>query len=106
MRGRPFMQPYLAFAVMLHAGLDGIDQHMDPGPPVKKNIYEMAIESGALCGSTGEPPTDCPLRLPGLTTDEDGRGLREAPIQDKFPCSERVRVLNRVCVVALDHRRA
>jgi glutamine synthetase len=27
---------------MLRAGLDGIDQEMDPGPPVNKNIYKMS----------------------------------------------------------------
>ena len=34
--------PYLALAVMLRAGLDGIDQKIDPGPPVNKNIYKMS----------------------------------------------------------------
>ena len=38
----PSCNPYLAFAVMLRAGLDGIDQQMDPGPPVNKNIYKMS----------------------------------------------------------------
>jgi glutamine synthetase len=27
---------------MLRAGLDGVDQQMDPGPPVNKNIYKMS----------------------------------------------------------------
>jgi len=38
----PSCNPYLAFAVMLRAGLDGIDQQSDPGPPVNKNIYKMS----------------------------------------------------------------
>jgi glutamine synthetase len=38
----PSCNPYLAFAVMLRAGLDGIDQGIDPGPPVNKNIYKMS----------------------------------------------------------------
>ena len=38
----PSCNPYLALAVMLRAGLDGIDQKMDPGPPVNKNIYKMS----------------------------------------------------------------
>ena len=38
----PSCNPYLAFAVMLRAGLDGIDQESDPGPPVNKNIYKMS----------------------------------------------------------------
>jgi glutamine synthetase len=38
----PACNPYLAFAMMLRAGLDGLDQQIDPGPPVNKNIYRMS----------------------------------------------------------------
>jgi glutamine synthetase len=38
----PSCNPYLAFASMLAAGLDGIEQKLDPGPPVNKNIYTMS----------------------------------------------------------------
>ncbi|OGT21542.1 MAG: type I glutamate--ammonia ligase [Gammaproteobacteria bacterium RIFCSPHIGHO2_02_FULL_42_13] len=38
----PACNPYLAFAVMLAAGLDGIENKMDPGEPVNKNIYNMS----------------------------------------------------------------
>ncbi|HVC21100.1 MAG TPA: type I glutamate--ammonia ligase [Vicinamibacterales bacterium] len=38
----PSCNPYLALAVMLRAGLDGIEQQIDPGPPVNKNIYRMS----------------------------------------------------------------
>jgi glutamine synthetase len=38
----PSCTPYLAFAVMLRAGLDGIEKELDPGPPVNKNIYTMS----------------------------------------------------------------
>jgi glutamine synthetase len=38
----PSCNPYLALAVMLRAGLDGIDCKVDPGPPVNKNIYKMS----------------------------------------------------------------
>ena len=38
----PSCNPYLALAVMLRAGLDGIEQQRDPGPPVNKNIYKMS----------------------------------------------------------------
>jgi len=33
--------PYLAFAAMLMAGLDGIKNKIDPGEPLDKNIYEL-----------------------------------------------------------------
>jgi glutamine synthetase len=38
----PSCNPYLALAVMLRAGLDGIEHERDPGPPVNKNIYKMS----------------------------------------------------------------
>ena len=38
----PSCNPYLAFAVMLRAGLDGIENNLDPGPPVNKNIARMS----------------------------------------------------------------
>jgi glutamine synthetase len=38
----PSCNPYLAFAVMLAAGLDGVQQGINPGPPVNKNIFEMS----------------------------------------------------------------
>jgi len=38
----PSANPYLAMAVMLKAGLDGIQNEIDPGPPVNKNIYTMS----------------------------------------------------------------
>ncbi|MBI2849161.1 MAG: type I glutamate--ammonia ligase [Chloroflexi bacterium] len=36
--------PYLAFAAMLMAGLDGIEKQIDPGDPVDKDIYELSAE--------------------------------------------------------------
>lgn len=38
----PSCNPYLAFAVMLASGLDGIERRLDPGSPVNKNIFEMS----------------------------------------------------------------
>jgi len=38
----PSCNPYLAFAVMLAAGLDGIRRKLDPGAPVNKNIFAMS----------------------------------------------------------------
>jgi len=37
----PSANPYLAFAVMLAAGLDGIRRDLLPPPPVEENVYEF-----------------------------------------------------------------
>jgi glutamine synthetase len=34
--------PYLAFAAMLMAGIDGIQKKIDPGAPLDKNTYELS----------------------------------------------------------------
>lgn len=38
----PSCNPYLAFVVMLAAGLDGIRNRIDPGPPVNVNIFDLS----------------------------------------------------------------
>ena len=38
----PSCNPYLAFAGMLAAGLDGIQRQLEPPPPVEKNLYRMS----------------------------------------------------------------
>jgi glutamine synthetase len=40
----PAANPYIAFAAMLMAGLDGIHKKIDPGEPLDKNIYELPPE--------------------------------------------------------------
>ncbi|RQG98657.1 type I glutamate--ammonia ligase [Natrarchaeobius oligotrophus] len=37
----PSCNPYLAFAVMIHAGLEGIEQDLECPDPVRENIYEF-----------------------------------------------------------------
>lgn len=43
----PSCNPYLAFAVVLRAGLQGILEELDPGPPISKNIYRMSARERA-----------------------------------------------------------
>jgi glutamine synthetase len=38
----PSCNPYLTFAAMLMAGLDGIENKIDPGEPLDKNIYALS----------------------------------------------------------------
>jgi glutamine synthetase len=37
----PSCNPYMAFAAMLMAGLDGIEKKIDPGKPLDKDIYSL-----------------------------------------------------------------
>jgi len=40
----PSCNPYLAFSVMLAAGLDGIEKGYEPPEPIEENVYEMTDE--------------------------------------------------------------
>jgi glutamine synthetase len=43
----PSCNPYLAFAAIIRAGLHGIQEQLDPGPPISKNIYRMSARERA-----------------------------------------------------------
>ena len=40
----PSCNPYLSFAALLMAGLDGIQNRIDPGEPLDKDIYDLSPE--------------------------------------------------------------
>ena len=44
----PSCNPYLAFAAMLLAGLDGIQNRLDPGEPADKDLYDLPWEEARL----------------------------------------------------------
>ena len=50
--------PYLGFAAMLMAGIDGILNRIDPGDPIDKNLYDLPPEElsavPTVCSSLGE----------------------------------------------------
>jgi glutamine synthetase len=46
----PTANPYLACSAMLMAGLDGIQQRIDPGLPVDKDLFELPEEELAKIG--------------------------------------------------------
>lgn len=51
----PSCNPYLAFACMLRAGLDGINNRIEPPAPTFKNIYTMTPEERAADGIVSLP---------------------------------------------------
>ena len=54
----PGANPYLAYAAMLMAGLDGIENKIHPGDPMDKNLYDLPPEElknvPQVCGSLRE----------------------------------------------------
>ena len=54
----PSANPYLCFAALLMAGLDGIRNKIDPGPAQDKNLYDLPPEElkdiATVCGSLRE----------------------------------------------------
>src|ERR671929_114753 len=43
----PTCNPYLAYAAMLMAGLDGVQNKIHPGDPIDKNLYDLEPEEAA-----------------------------------------------------------
>ncbi|KAA9405643.1 type I glutamate--ammonia ligase [Haloarcula sp. CBA1131] len=51
----PSCNPYLAFAALIHAGLDGVEQDLDCDDPVRENIYEFDEQKREEYGITTLP---------------------------------------------------
>ncbi len=70
--------PYLAFAAMLMAGLDGIKNRINPGDPMDKNLYDLPPEElkdvPTVCGS---------LRQACQALEEDHAFLLEGDVFNK-----------------------
>ncbi|MCA9838138.1 MAG: type I glutamate--ammonia ligase [Trueperaceae bacterium] len=53
----PSCNPYLALAVMIAAGADGIKRKLTPPPPIQRNIYEMSVRDRRKHKVKELPPT-------------------------------------------------
>ena len=75
----PAANPYLSFAAMLMAGLDGITNKIHPGEAVDKNLYDVPpaelSKIPTVCGSLREALTNLDknrdfLKKGGVVTDD------------------------------------
>jgi glutamine synthetase len=64
----PSANAYLAFPAMLMAGLDGIENKIDPGEPLEKNLYDMPAEELAKLNTV---PSSLDEALAALEQDQD-----------------------------------
>ncbi len=64
----PSANPYLAFSAMLMAGLDGIQNKIDPGDPLDKNLYDLEPEEKEAIPQT---PPSLANALDALEADHD-----------------------------------
>jgi len=64
----PSSNPYLAFAAMLMAGLDGIKNKIEPLEPVDKDLYELAPDEHS---AVPQVPSSLPAVLEALEADHE-----------------------------------
>jgi glutamine synthetase len=64
----PSCNPYLAFAAMLMAGLDGVQRQIDPGEPMDKDLYDLPPEERA---KVVQVPGSLDLVLDALEADHE-----------------------------------
>ena len=64
----PCANPYLAFSAILMAAIDGIENKVDPGPPLDKDIYDLPPEELADVAKT---PDSLKSALASLEADHD-----------------------------------
>jgi glutamine synthetase len=64
----PTANPYIAFAALCMAGIDGIRNQIDPGEPLDKDIYDLPPEEKANIAST---PASLAAALDALEKDHE-----------------------------------
>ena len=84
----PSCNPYLAFAVMLKSGLDGIKRKLDPGQPVNQNVYQMSQRERARL-KIDSLPGDLNEALKALSKDELIQSALGPHIYERFTESKK-----------------
>jgi len=79
----PSCNPYLALATQLAAGLDGVRNRIDPGPPIDANVWELSEESRRELGLE-TLPANLGEAVEDLATDEVVRGALGEHIATHF----------------------
>jgi glutamine synthetase len=79
----PSCNPYLAFAAMIHAGLDGIENDLDCPDPVRENIYEFDEEQREEYG-IDTLPSNLGEAVDALEEDEVIMDALGPHVSDKF----------------------
>ncbi len=79
----PLCNPYLAFAAMALAGLDGIKKKIDPGDPVDEDVYEFSRKKMRELGIR-ELPGSLKDALDALESDEVVQNAIGKEVLDQF----------------------
>jgi len=79
----PSCNPYLAFAAILTAGLDGIERKLTPPDPVEENIYELSA-SERQARDIATLPGDLESALQALQKDKVVREALGPHIMEKY----------------------
>ncbi len=85
----PACNPYLALAVTLKAGLDGIRRKLDPGDPVNLNIYHLTEDERKHYGIRNLP-ANLSEALDELEADDVIKSALGEHIYDRFMTAKRI----------------
>lgn len=85
----PSANPYLALAVMLKAGLDGIKNNIQAPAPVDRNIYKLTTEERKAMG-IGSLPGSLSAALDNLDADKVIQDALGSHIYERFTEAKRI----------------
>lgn len=83
------MNPYIATAAILAAGMDGVARKLDPGAPINENLYEWTPEQLKSRG-IGLLPQNLDRALDALEADEVVRGALGPELAAEFIALKRM----------------